>query len=119
MKNFILLIVFLTVGSAAFAQGAQAYFNQSANYYVGGKNAEALRAIGEGLQKYPGDPKLSALQKKLKEEQKQKDQQKQDQQKDQQKKEQEKKEQEKKDQQQKQDQEKKDQEQKDQQQKDS
>jgi hypothetical protein len=104
MRRAILIVYFLlTCGAAALSQGAQTYFNSSANYYVQNRRDDALRTVLTGLQKYPSDEKLKALADKLKEEKKKEDQkrneenkeqeQKDKQQKDQQKKEQEEKEQ--------------------------
>lgn len=104
MKRALLIVVF-SLGSAdvALSQGAQGYFNSSANFYVQNKREDALRSVLTGLQKYPNDQKLKALADKLKEGKKKEDQkrnqenkeqdQKDKQQKDQQKKEQEQKEQ--------------------------
>jgi len=102
MKRFVLLVYFsFIVGLTGYCQGAQTYFNTSANFYVNNKRSDAMRSLQEGIKKYPNDSKLRALADKLKEEEKQKeDQQKKDQEnKDQEKKEKDKKDQEKKDQQ--------------------
>jgi hypothetical protein len=117
MKRIFMFFIFsLVIHLTGYGQGAQAYFNTSANLYVHGKNQQAIQSVTEGLKKYPSDPKLKALLDKLNEDKK--EQQKKDQEKkEQEKKDQEKKEQEKKDQQKK-EQEKKDQQNKDQQQKD-
>jgi hypothetical protein len=96
VKAFFIIILFSVLAFTGNAQSAQVYFNNSANYYVKDKKVEAMQTVRDGLAKYPGDEKLTALAEKMKQEKKE-----------QEKKEQEKKEQEKKDQQQK-DQEKKD-----------
>ncbi len=118
LMRSIKLLAFIALLNLPFeskGQGAASYFHKSANMYIDGNNSAASNIIEEGLQKFPNDPKLTALKEKLKKEDKEKkDQEK----KDQEKKDQEKKDQEKKDEQKKQDQEKKDQEQKDQEKKD-
>jgi hypothetical protein len=118
MKNHVWLIVlfFLGAASTGFGQGAQTYFNSSANLYVHNKRAEALKSVEEGIRKFPNDQKLKALADKLKEEKKKEDQKRNQENKEQQEKDQQKKEQEKKDQQEKEQKEQKDQQQKDEQQ---
>jgi Ca-activated chloride channel family protein len=104
MKSILLIVYFsLVFISVSFSQGAQAYFNTSANHYVQNRRDDALRSVQAGIQKYPDDQKLKALAEKLKEEKKKEDQKrnqenKEQQQKDQQKKDQEKKEQQEKEQ---------------------
>lgn len=104
MKSILLIVYFcLAFISVSFSQGAQAYFNTSANHYVQNRREDALRSVQAGIQKYPNDQKLKALAEKLKEEKKKEDQKrnqenKEQQQKDQQKKDQEKKEQQEKEQ---------------------
>jgi hypothetical protein len=115
MKRLLILLAFLWLATPAalYAQGgAQAYFNTSADHYVKGKRAEAIRSVSEGLKKFPNDAKLKALADKMKQEQKEQEKKEQDK-KEQEKKEQEKKEQEKKDQQKKEDQKKQDEQKKD------
>lgn len=66
----------------AQAQTSAEYFNKAARQYVNSDIPGAGQVLAEGLQRYPNDPKLNALNEKLKkdqEEQKQ-DQQNQDQQ---------------------------------------
>ena len=58
----------MSLGAAAFGQGAQAYFNKSATHYVHNRRPEALTSVEEGLRKYPNDQKLKALADKLREE---------------------------------------------------
>lgn len=101
----IALISFFAIGTATacFSQGAQSYFNTSANHYVQNRRADALTSVQAGLQKYPNDQKLKALADRLKEEKKKEDQKrneenKEKEQQEQQKKEQQKKEQEEKEQ---------------------
>ena len=75
MKHFIPLLFFsIAFPSVAFCQGAQAYFNTSANHYVQNRRADALRSVEEGIRKYPTDQKLKALADKLKEEKQKEDQ---------------------------------------------
>jgi len=113
MKHIILLLFFCTAFTVVgLCQGAQAYFNTSANHYVQNRRADALRSVEEGIRKYPSDPKLKALADKLKEEK-----QKEDQKRNQENKEKEQKDQEQKDQQKKEEQEKQEKEQKEKQEK--
>jgi Skp family chaperone for outer membrane proteins len=117
IKYWFSILLLLGIYSAASAQGAQTYFNNSASHYIHGRNQQAIQTLSEGLKKYPNDAKLKELLGKMKEEEKKKQEeqkQKEQQQKEQEKKDQQEKEQEKKDQEKK-DQEKKDQEKKDQQ----
>lgn len=117
MRQFVLVFFFVAGFSAVgYCQGAQAYFNSTANLYVHDKKAEALRSVEEGMRKFPNDQKLKALAEKLKKEKQKEDQKRNEENKDQQQKEQEKKEQEKKDQQQKDQKDQKNQQQKDDQQ---
>jgi len=75
MKHFILFLFFCTAFTAVgLCQGAQAYFNTSANHYVQNRRADALRSVEEGISKYPSDQKLKALADKLKEEKQKEDQ---------------------------------------------
>ena len=113
MRHIVLLILFCTAfGATAFCQGAQAYFNTSANHYVQNRRADALRSVEEGMRKYPSDQKLKALADKLKEEK-----QKEDQKRNQENKDKEQKDQQQKDQQKKEEQEKQEKEQKEKQEK--
>jgi hypothetical protein len=120
MKHFILLLFFCTAFTAVgLCQGAQAYFNTSANHYVQNRRADALRSVEEGIRKYPSDQKLKALADKLKEEKQKEDQKRNQENKDKEKKDQEQKDQQKKEQQEKQEKEQKEkQEKQDQQSKD-
>jgi hypothetical protein len=114
MRQCVLLFFLVTgLSTVGYTQGAQAYFNSSANLYVRDKKPEALRAVEEGMKKFPTDQKLKALAEKLKNEKQKEDQKRDQENKDQEQKEQEKKEQEKKDQQQKDQKDQKDQQQKD------
>jgi hypothetical protein len=102
MRSIILIIYFcLAFCSNSFSQGAQAYFNTSANHYVQNRREDALRSVTAGMQKFPNDQKLKALADKLKEEKKKEDQKRNQENKEQEQKEQQKKEQEKKEQQEK------------------
>ena len=118
MKNriWLILLFFLGLTSIGYTQGAQTYFNSSANLYVHNKRDEALRSVEAGIKKFPNDQKLKALAEKLKEEKKKEDQKRNQENKEQQEKDQQKKDQEKKDQQEKEQKEQKDQQQKDDQQ---
>ena len=118
MKAIVIIIIFSVFAFTGNAQSAQAYFNNSANYYVKDKKVEAMQTIRDGLAKYPSDEKLKALAEKMKQEKKEQEKKEQEQ-KEQEKKDQQQKDQEKKDEQeqQKKEQEKKEQEQKDKQEK--
>jgi hypothetical protein len=113
MKSIILILYFcLAFSAVSFSQGAQAYFNTSANHYVQNRRDDALRSVQAGIQKYPNDQKLRALADKLKEEKQKEDQKRNQENKEQQEKEQQKKEQQKKEQEEKEQQEQKDQQEK-------
>ena len=115
MKSILLIFYFwLAFCAVSFSQGAQAYFNTSANHYVQNRRDDALRSVQAGIQKYPNDQKLRALEEKLKEEKKKEDQKRNQENKDQEQKDQQKKDQQKKDQQEKEQKEQKDQEKEDQ-----
>jgi TATA-binding protein-associated factor Taf7 len=78
----VLLTAFFSSFGFAEAQSVEDYFNRAARQYVNSDIPGTGQIIAEGLDKYPNDPKLNALNEKLKkdqEEQKQ-DQQNQDQQ---------------------------------------
>lgn len=78
---FFLTFFLLSVGPVQ-AQSAEDYFNRAARQYVNSDIPGTGQILAEGLGRYPSDPKLNALNEKLKkdqEEQKQ-DQQNQDQQ---------------------------------------
>ena len=113
MKSIILILYFcLAFSAVSFSQGAQAYFNTSANHYVQNRRDDALRSVQAGIQKYPNDQKLRALAEKLKDEKQKEDQKRNQENKEQQEKEQQKKEQQKKEQEQKEQKEQKDQQEK-------
>ena len=79
--SILLTAFFLSFGFAE-AQSVDDYFNRAARQYVNSDIPGTGQILAEGLDKYPNDPKLNALNEKLKkdqEEQKQ-DQQNQDQQ---------------------------------------
>jgi hypothetical protein len=102
MRSIALILFFcLATGATCFSQGAQTYFNTSANHYVQNRRADALSSVQAGLQKYPNDQKLKALADKLKEEKKKEDQKRNQENKEKQQEEQQKKEQQKKEQQEK------------------
>lgn len=59
----------LVVGSGPEAWGqssAASYFHEAAQQYVAGNRAAAQRAVEQGLQVAPSDPRLNALREKLK-----------------------------------------------------
>ncbi|MXV37182.1 hypothetical protein GO491_00615 [Flavobacteriaceae bacterium Ap0902] len=68
MKKILFFIAFFYFLIAGYSQSADDYFIDSANEYVNSKSDEALRIIGEGLEKYPDNPKLQALKQKIEEE---------------------------------------------------
>jgi len=86
MKNkFIIgLFVFFLIFGFAKAQQATDYFNQAARSYVKTDREQALSKVNEGLQKFPGDEKLTALKEKLEQEQEEEEQQQQQQEQEQQ-----------------------------------
>jgi outer membrane biosynthesis protein TonB len=50
--------------------GSSAFFHEGAQSYIGGEYEKAKKTVREGLQKYPDDPELLALRKKLKQQSK-------------------------------------------------
>lgn len=68
MKPVIIFLFFIVSGMLA-AQSASEYFNNSAYAYVQSKNEDALKTVNEGLDKFPGDKKLTELKKKIEEQQ--------------------------------------------------
>lgn len=99
------------------AQNAGEFFSSAGNQFIDGNTETALKTVNRGLDRFPGNEKLSKLKEEL---EKQQEQEQQEQEQQQQQEEQEKQDQEKKDQQQKdqQDQEQKEQEQQEQEEKD-
>ena len=79
MKAVYLFTFFILSSCICYGQGAQTYFDASANHYVNGRTPQAKQMVSEGLQKYPNDAKLKALAEKMKEEKQKEDQQKQEQ----------------------------------------
>src|SRR5690606_3258928 len=85
MKNKPMLFLFAALllwASPIKAQSVEDYFNRAARQYVNSDIPGTGQILAEGLDKYPNDPKLNALNEKLKkdQEEQQKDQQNQDQQ---------------------------------------
>src|SRR6188474_2122911 len=99
MKAVYLYTFFFLGSCICYGQGAQTYFDASANHYVNGRTPQAKQMVSEGLQKYPNDAKLKALAEKMKEDKQKEDQQKQEQKNKEQQKEQQQKEQQEKEQQ--------------------
>lgn len=69
----LLTILFLLMTHMTYAQDAGTYFHSAANTYCKGDMAKATQTLNEGLAKYPNDPKLNKLKKKLEEEKKKED----------------------------------------------
>jgi outer membrane biosynthesis protein TonB len=86
MKNkliFLLILFFYFETDVAVAQSSADFFNRAARSYVKTETDQALKAVNEGLVKFPNDAKLQALKEKLekeKEEQEQKNKEQQEQQ---------------------------------------
>lgn len=78
---FLMFLVFVAL-SPAQAQSVEDYFNRAARQYVNSDIPGTGQILAEGLGKYPDDPKLNALNEKLKQDQEdqKQDQQNQDQQ---------------------------------------
>lgn len=76
------LILVCFAAETGYAQTETDYFNRAARQYVNSDIAGTGQILAEGLEKYPNDPKLLALNEKLKEDQEQqeKDQQNKDEQ---------------------------------------
>lgn len=88
MKNKPMLFLFAALllwASPIKAQSVEDYFNRAARQYVNSDIPGTGQILAEGLQRYPDDPKLNALNEKLKRDQEnqKKDQQNQEQQNDQ------------------------------------
>ena len=60
MKKVILLIICL-LPVALFAQSAEDYFHNAANFYVNDNKKSAQSIIREGIQRFPNDQKLRNL----------------------------------------------------------
>jgi Ca-activated chloride channel family protein len=76
-KTLILInFMFLTV----FAQTAGDFFHGGAQLYIDGKIRDSKELVGKGLKMFPKDPKLNALENKIKEEEQNQHNQQQDQQ---------------------------------------
>jgi hypothetical protein len=116
----LLTALLLIVGSVCMAQNATDFFNSAGNQFIDGNTEQALSTVNRGLQRYPGDEKLTKLLEELQKQQQQEQEQKEQEQKEQQQQQdqqQDQKDQQKKDQEQQQDdQQKQDQEQQDQEQ---
>jgi len=59
---FISLIGFVLIGTS---QTPVEYFNKSANQFIDLGKKEALNTLDEGLKKFPNDPRLNELKKRL------------------------------------------------------
>src|SRR5690554_7589598 len=84
IKKSSLFLVFFSVLLAAYpaqGQSVEDYFNRAARQYVNSDIPGTGQILTEGLGKYPNDPKLNALNEKLKKDQEEqkKDQQNQEQ----------------------------------------
>ena len=65
-----LLVIILNIllyDSVLFGQTIDDYYHQAAQAYIGGKYNQAIKAVEKGLELNPDDPKLNALNEKLKE----------------------------------------------------
>lgn len=94
MKRILIVFLFSVIlFNLAQAQTAMGFFHLGADLYIKGHLDQAIQVVQEGLQKYPNDPYLNALSKKLKQkkQQRQQQQQRQNQQQQQQKKQEQKK----------------------------
>lgn len=66
MSKFILFFIILFFATTNFfAQNANDYFNQSAEFYLKNQSKIALSHLEKGLEKYPSSQKLKALKKLL------------------------------------------------------
>lgn len=86
-RTFLTLVLSIfSIGAMAQTTTAEAYFNQASREFVKMDKMTALRTLDQGLQQYPGDPKLLKLaeelvkeeQRKQQEEQQKKEQQQQE-----------------------------------------
>ncbi len=70
---FFLIMLLLAVNQAQ-AQSVEDYFNRAARQYVNSDIPGTGQILAEGLDKYPNDPKLNALNEKLKKDQEEQNQ---------------------------------------------
>jgi hypothetical protein len=68
-SRFIFLLVFCFCHSA-YSQSVDDFFHSASQLYIFGKIPECKETINRALEKYPSNPKLNALKKKLKDEDK-------------------------------------------------
>lgn len=77
MKNkliFLLILFFYFKTDVAVAQSSADFFNRAARSYVKTETDQALKAVNEGLVKFPNDAKLQALKEKLEKEKEEQEQ---------------------------------------------
>lgn len=77
MKNkliFLLILFFYFETDVAVAQSSADFFNRAARSYVKTETDQALKAVNEGLVKFPNDAKLQALKEKLEKEKEEQEQ---------------------------------------------
>jgi hypothetical protein len=74
-----LLLPLLLAPAALFCQTPEDYFHNAAKQFIFADDGACKAILDEGLRKYPDDPKLNALKKKIKENKKQDQDQKQSQ----------------------------------------
>jgi hypothetical protein len=77
MKNklILMLILFFCLNiEITSAQSSTDFFNRAARSYVKTETEQALKAVNEGLVKFPNDPKLQALKEKLEKEKEEQEQ---------------------------------------------
>ncbi len=76
MKRILIVFLFSVIlFNLAHAQTAMGFFHLGADLYIKGHLDQAIQVVQEGLQKYPNDPYLNALSKKLKQKKQQRQQQ--------------------------------------------
>ena len=81
MKRILFIFLFtIIMFNLVHAQKAMGFFHLGANLYIKGHLDQAIQVVQEGLQKFPQDPYLNALAKKLKQKKQQRQQQQQQQQ---------------------------------------
>ena len=67
-SRYILISLFIAVtGGVALAQSADDYFHTASQQYINGDYATSKKTVADALAKYPNDPKLNALKRKIKE----------------------------------------------------
>ncbi len=76
MKQWTIILVFLAIFvNLGRSQTAEGYFHLGADLYIKGQFQQAEQVVQEGLRKFPNDPLLNALSKKLKQKKQQQQQQ--------------------------------------------